>query len=738
MSRIHILSNRLPFSVKNESGEFCLEPSVGGLATGLKSVYKSYNGTWIGWSGIVSDSLDAVASSQVEELLNKEACATVPLSQEDIELYYEGFSNKTIWPLFHYFTQRTEYNEKEWGAYEQVNRKFADRALSVLEPGDTIWIHDYQLFLVPQLIKERMPTVTIGFFLHIPFPSFEIFRQLPWRMELINGILGSDLIGFHTYDYERHFLSSVRRLLGYEIILNKIFTSDRVIMVDAFPMGIDFDRFNRQSFLQAEQTPMESSDFHQELNAFMQQSPNRKLILSIDRLDYTKGIPHRLKAFRHFLQSHPEYHQKVTLIMLAVPSRDNVEQYQILKKEVDELVGNINGVFGSINYTPIWYFYRSLPFEDLVSLYRLCDVLMVTPVRDGMNLVAKEYVASRTQGDGVLVLSEMAGVAKEMSEALIVNPNNETEMSLALFQALEMTPAEQKQRMAIIQQRIKRYDVFKWADDFVEALFKVQALQNDLAAKKITTSIRRQLVERYNLAQNRALFLDFDGTLVPFHKDPQAATPDSELLEVLERLCRDNRNHITIISGRDKVFLEKHLGHLPVNMIAEHGIWHKQHHQAWNMPSIVNNTWIPDIRPILESFVDRTPGTFIETKGYSLVWHYRNAEPEQAEKRANELKDALTHFIANLNIEIMEGNKVIEVKNGGINKGVAALQILGQNRPDFLLAAGDDWTDEYMFRELPDHTISIKVGLNRTRALYKIESVKEMRSFLKELAWTLT
>lgn len=300
MSRIHILSNRLPFSVKSESGEFSLEPSVGGLATGLKSVYKSYKGIWIGWSGIVSDNLDADASVRVEELLNKESCAMVPLSQEEIELYYEGFSNKTIWPLFHYFTQRTEYNEKEWLAYEQVNRKFADRALSVLEPGDTIWIHDYQLFLVPQMIKERMPTVTIGFFLHIPFPSFEIFRQLPWRMELINGVLGSDLIGFHTYDYERHFLSSVRRLLGYEIILNKIFTSDRVIMVDAFPMGIDYDRFNRQSFLQAEQTPTESSDFHQELNAFMQQSPNRKLILSIDRLDYTKGIPHRLKAFRHF------------------------------------------------------------------------------------------------------------------------------------------------------------------------------------------------------------------------------------------------------------------------------------------------------------------------------------------------------------------------------------------------------------------------------------------------------
>lgn len=438
MQKIHIVSNRLPFSVKEEGENTTLEASVGGLATGMKSIYKDYGGTWIGWTGLDSDTLDADKQKKVDQLFKQEKCASVHLNSEEIQLFYEGFSNRTIWPLFHYFTQYADFNNEDWETYKAVNQKFADATIDTLEDGDSVWIHDYQLLLVPEMIKSKKPNVTIGFFLHIPFPSYEVFRILPWRKEIIQGMLGADLIGFHTYDYERHFFSCVRRLFGYEISFNQIHIDERIIIADSFPMGIDYEKFKKSAQDVGMKSIKEKSELHKELDKYFLASPNRKLILSIDRLDYTKGIPNRLKAFGRFLEKYPEFRKKVTLIMLAVPSRDQVDHYQQLKKEVDELVGQINGTYGSINYAPIWYFYRSLPFSNLIELYSSCDVALITPVRDGMNLVAKEYVASRLNNTGVLILSEMAGVAKEMGEALIINPVDEEEMADSINQALTM------------------------------------------------------------------------------------------------------------------------------------------------------------------------------------------------------------------------------------------------------------------------------------------------------------
>lgn len=734
MKKIHIVSNRLPVSIEKNKDQISLTPSVGGLATGMRSIYKEYGGKWIGWAGLNSDDLTQQETREIHEKLVDENCLAVHLTREEIILYYEGFSNNVIWPLFHYFVQFIEYNSDYWEAYKKVNRKFADKTLETINDGDTVWIHDYQLLLVPEMIKTQKPNVTIGFFLHIPFPSFEVFRTLPWRKELIKGMLGADLIGFHTYDYERHFFSSVRRLLGYEISFNQIHVEDRIILGDAFPMGIDYKKFSNTATEIFQRTLPERSELHRELERYFQDSPGRKLILSIDRLDYTKGIPNRLRAFELFLDRYPGFLNQVTLIMLVVPSRSEVEQYKQLKREVDELVGKINGRFGDINYTPIWYFYRSLPFHNLVELYSSSDVALVTPVRDGMNLVAKEYIASRVNKTGVMIISEMAGVSKEMGEAVIINPNNESEIAEAIHQALTMPLQEQHDRMQYLQQRISRYDVFKWAGEFVKSLRKTESIQQNFLAKLITSSVKTGIVKKFKTAKKRALFLDYDGTLVGFKNDPQAASPDKALLDLLTSLLTDDRNTVTIISGRDRDTLEKWFGSFKLNLVAEHGVWLKNRGGQWQMLHNISSHWKPIIRPILETYVDRTPGTFIEEKNFSLVWHYRKAELEQGELRANELKDELRNMIANDNLEIMEGNKVIEIKSGGVNKGVAAMQFLANQQFDSVLAVGDDWTDEFMFRELPADSVTIKVGLNNTAAIYKVESVDAVRLLLKALA----
>ena len=734
MKKLHIVSNRLPFSITYEEDKPGLEPSVGGLATGMNSVYKDFNGKWIGWPGIASDTKSPIELKQMEALLAKEGCESVHLTEHEVEEFYEGFCNNTIWPLFHYFPQYVDFHSEFWEAYVAVNRKFADKTLEVLGEGDYVWVHDYQLMLVPEMIKRERPDITIGYFLHIPFPSYEVFRILPWRKELLKGLLGADLIGFHTYDYERHFLSSVRRLFGYEISFNQIHIDDRILLADAFPMGIDYDKF-AEAASRIHQTPLKDrSEVHRELEKYFLMDPERKLILSIDRLDYSKGIPNRLRAFDKFLERHPEYHGKVSLIMLAVPSRNNVIHYQRLKSEVEELVGSINGLYGNINYTPVWYFYRSMPFQNLVEMYSMSDVALITPVRDGMNLVAKEYVASRINQTGVMVLSEMAGVVKEMAEAVVINPNDEDETERAILQALEMSREEQGKRMLSMQKRLKRYDVFKWAKDFVGALQRVNRLQQDFLAKKITDKIALELVARYKKAKKRAIFLDYDGTLKGFKDDPQEVQPDAELEHLIEKLTSIEQNVVTIISGRDKETLGRWFEGKQVNLICEHGVWLKRLGGDWEMLANASNSWMPMIRPVLDSYVDRTPGSFLEEKNYSLVWHFRGAEAELGELRAKELRDELTGFVANHNLEIMEGNKVVEVKTGGINKGAAANNFLMNMDADFIMAMGDDWTDEFLFRELPETAVTIKVGIKHTSAAYKLETVEAVRKFLKQLA----
>lgn len=731
MDKTIIISNRLPVQLQISNGNINAIPSVGGLATGMKSVHSGSESLWIGWSGLMDEDTPPELEDKIDEALAENGCAKVKLNAKEIDGFYYGFSNRTIWPLFHYFLEYSEFELDFWETYKSVNQKFADAIIEKSDEDDTIWVHDYQLMLVPQMVREKRPETSIGFFLHIPFPSYEIFRTLPWREEILEGLLGSDLIGFHTYDYERHFLSSVRRLLGLEVSFNEIFMDNRAIKVDSFPMGIDYKKFHEAANAHGQKSNKERSDLQLRLDNHKASAPDTKLILSIDRLDYSKGIAKRLNAFEYFLKKYPEYQEKVRLIILAVPSRSNVPQYQLLKKEIDELVGRINGELSTVNWTPIWYFYRSLPFDNLIDLYTSSDIAWLTPLRDGMNLVAKEYIATRTDKTGVLILSEMAGSAYEMNEALQINPNNFEEQADALKHAINMPKEEQMDRNTFLQKRLERYNVEVWANEFMNALNEKRDLGRAFVSQKMSKEILSSIVKQYTKAKKRLLFLDYDGTLAGFHKDPQKASPDEELYDLLDQLQEQENTTLFLISGRDKQTFGRWFQSKKYNMIVEHGVWISKNGEDFRMLEQVKGDWMGKIRPVLESFVDRTPGSFIEEKNYSLAWHYRNTDPDFGEKRATELNTVLRSLIGNDDISVLNGNKVMEVKSSNVNKGRASVRMLGEDNYDFVFAIGDDWTDEFMFQELPDSAVTVKVGLKKTQAKYHVENTKKVRELLK-------
>ena len=728
MSKNIIVSNRLPVQAESKDGEWFFTPTSGGLATGLRSFHSEGKSLWIGWPGISSDSLDKKSKRQInEDLLERQFCP-VFLNEKELDDFYFGFSNKCLWPLFHYFIEIHKFDLIQWQSYIEVNQKFADEVLKVVKDGDKVWIHDYQLLLCPQMVKDINPNVTIGFFLHIPFPSFEIFRIFAKREELLKGMLGADLIGFHTYDYERHFLSSVKRILNLEVNFNIILHQGREIVVNTFPMGIDFKKFEEAARKNLRISP-NSSALKRQINTHKLANEG-KLILSIDRLDYTKGILNRLLAFERFLDTNPEYHDKIRLVMLAVPSRSKVPQYKILKRQTDEVVGRINGKFASVNWTPVWYYYRSMPFENLIDLYVSSDVAMITPLRDGMNLVAKEYLATRINNDGVLILSELAGASKELPQAISVNPFDIEQLSQAIKTAVEMPLKDQKERNIILRNRIKRYDINKWSSNFIDTLSETSKKEFTSKVKLVTPVVAKKIVKSYQESKKRLLLLDYDGTIIGFNENPEKVVPPKSLLDLLENLNSHENTDVVIMSGRTYTFLDKHFSGLNLTLVAEHGLYLKQKDGDWHKKKGLSNKWIEHLLPVLNTFTDNTPGTFIEHKTNSLSWHYRKADPELGTQRAVELKTVLKSLLPN-DLTLMDGNKVLELIPSNTNKGTSALDLINQKKYDFCLAAGDDITDESMFSSLPSRSYKIKVGKKKTSAEHYMRNIDQFLELLK-------
>ena len=717
-----IVSNRLPVKIQEKEGVYHSSASEGGLATGLGSVYQNGDNVWIGWPGTeIIPEKEQEITNQLHELSLK----PVFLSQQEISEYYEGFSNEVLWPIFHYYASTySNYRQSNWEFYQQVNQKFADAVLSVANPGDTIWVHDYQLMLVPALVREKLPDVSIGFFLHIPFPSFELFHLIPWRNELLKGLLGADLVGFHTFDDVQHFTLSCARLLNVNLSANIISLPDRLVVAEAFPMGIDEQKYAALAI--TEKVKQEIEQLKESLNG-------AKIVLSVDRLDYSKGILQRLLAFEELLRKNPEFIGKVVLYMIVVPSRDTVPQYKHLRDEIDKRVGNINSLFRTINWSPVHYFYRSFPIETLSALYACADVALVTPMRDGMNLVSKEYVASRTNNTGVLILSEMAGSSRELIDALIVNPNNTVMMAETIKKALEMPVEKQQSRMVKLRKIVSKFNVTHWVKIFMERLREVKEQQQSLHTRYISEVTTKAIYKIYAKTCHRIFFLDYDGTLVGFNADPKKASPDEGLYRILQDLAADHSNTVVLISGRDYQTLENWFGHIPVTLIADHGAWQKLNGTWESMPSL-DDQWKKTVYPVLETFSDRTPGSFIEEKTYSLVWHYRNVGAGLGELRAGELVNNLHYITGNQGLQILPGNKVIEIKNIEINKGRAVSAMLHQSQYDFALAIGDDHTDEDTFKAMPDNSVTIKVGSSSSAAKYYLNDVKEVRNLLQGFA----
>ncbi|MCU0913685.1 MAG: bifunctional alpha,alpha-trehalose-phosphate synthase (UDP-forming)/trehalose-phosphatase [Planctomycetes bacterium] len=730
--RLLVVSNRLPVVTVEEKGQLLFREGAGGLVSGISAYLDSLRGSslagpqyrWIGWPGVTV--AEPGPQAHVTAALARLRAHPVFLTDRSMDKFYHGFCNKTIWPLFHYFPSYVACEESFYAHYRCVNRIFCDAVAPLVQPDDVVWIHDYHLMLLPQMLREQRPDATIGFFLHIPFPSFEMFRLLPgaWRTEILEGLLGADLIGFHTYDYTQHFLHSVLRVLGHEHTMGRILLPNHLVKVDTFPMGVDFQKFQAAARQQVDRTGAIPDAALKDL----------KVVLSVDRLDYTKGILNRLQGYELFLEQNPSWQQNVVLVLVVVPSRIGVDQYQEIKRQIDELVGKINGKFGRVDWTPVLYQYRYLPFEPLVSLYARSHVALVTPLRDGMNLVAKEYLASRTDGTGVLIVSEMTGAAKELAEAVLINPNNVGEIAVALRTALEMPESEQMRRNEVMQERLRRYDVVRWADDFLSQLPTLKAEQQRLRSRLLGVPARRRLLDKFRQAPQRTIFLDYDGTLVSFTDHPRQARPSRDLLTLLRTLAQGAGTDVVLVSGRDKATMGDWFGDLDLALVAEHGAWIKRRRDNWRLAQPLNNGWKSSLLPILQTYADRLPGAFLEEKEYSIVWHYRRADLELASTRVKELVDDLVSYTANIDVQVQQGNRIVEVRCGGINKGVAALTFLPKEGAGFVLAIGDDWTDEELFRALPVSACTLLVGNRHTWAKYNLRNHEEVLELLREMS----
>jgi trehalose 6-phosphate synthase/phosphatase len=702
------------------------------LATGLRGPHERSHGLWLGWPGDLPR-LTAAQQRELEQRFEERRLVPVHIGRRELKNFYEGVSNGVLWPLFHYQTDQLTPEVQGWQEYRQVNEHFARVVADRLRPQDIVWVHDYHLMLVPGMLRQMVPDARIGYFLHIPFPSSELFSLLPWREELLEGLLGADLIGFHTPSYLRHFATTIQRVLGQETDIDHVLHDGRDTRLGVFPMGVDVDAWSSRS---------EEPDVYQEAERIREEARGRKIIIGIDRLDYTKGLEPRLAALDRLFSRDPELAQRVRMIQVTVPSREGVEAYAGLRRRIDELVGRINSTYATLGAVPIHRLHRAMSERDVAALYAAADVLLVTPLRDGMNLVAKEFVAARNDEDGVLVLSEFAGAATELGEALHVNPYDVDALAGTIERALTMPRDERRERMTALRRRVQEHDVHRWASAFLDALTadrtRASATSMDLASMPVL----RRLFDRLRPDQDLVVLIDYDGTLVPFAERPIDAIPDSESLDLLLRLSQRPRTRVHVISGRSRASIEAWLGHLPVGLHAEHGLWSRVRPDGeWRTNVNTKVEWREPVRKLMEHFTSTTGGTFIEDKTASIAWHYRTATADHSDEatfgdmQARELRLLLNELLSNAPVEVIAGNKVVEVRPHGLHKGIIVPSILADSPEHALLVAlGDDRTDEDLFAALPDGSLTIKVGDGDSRALYRIGNVEEARRVIGALA----
>jgi trehalose 6-phosphate synthase/phosphatase len=729
--RLVVISNRLPVRLQQLADGWRAERSSGGLATAMNPILRRSGGLWIGWPGSSAGIGDPRRQEIIDRWAAQDHLISVELPAETAHHFYEGYANQTLWPLFHYFPSQITFDPNGWAAYREANERFRDAAVRHYRPGDEIWVHDYQLMLLPRLLREALPEARIGFFLHIPFPSSEVFRILPERADLLEGLLGADLLAFQTHSHLQHFRSTLLRVLGRESHIDQLEVGGRSVALEALPIGIAPEEFT--DLLKRREAAAHLAELKQRFHG-------KQILLSVDRMDYTKGIPERLRTFRRLLEKAPGLRRRVVLIQVAVPSRERISSYEALRRQVNELVGEINGQFATPDWTPVVYIRRGISRAQLVALYSSADIGWVTPLRDGMNLVAKEYVACKQDSGGVLLLSEFAGAAEDMGEAVMVNPYDEERTAAALEAALNLSPEKRRPRMEALRQRVERNNVFAWAERFIALLRRAAASRAESPTDRPPPLNWDAIIAAYREAGRRLLLLDYDGSLVSYAARPELATPPDELRSILRALVDSRKNSVMIVSGRKRTDLAEWFGDVP-------GLWLAAEHGAMIRPAgssewrplrpDLSREWMQRVLPVLEHFVERTPGSFIEQKEYSLVWHYRLAESKFAEWLAHELVAMLEDMLAETELRAMRGRKIVEVKPLWIQKGAVAAKFLADCGPaDFEFAIGDDRTDEDSFQALRPESWTIRVGGGRSRARFSLPDPDSVRALLARFGET--
>ncbi|KAG9154909.1 hypothetical protein Leryth_015536 [Lithospermum erythrorhizon] len=560
---------------------------------------------------------------------------------------------------------------------------FADVVNQHYEEGDVVWCHDYHLMFLPECLKKHNSSMKVGWFLHTPFPSSEIHRTLPSRSELLRAVLAADLVGFHTYDYARHFVSACTRILGLEGTPDGVEDQGRLTRVSAFPIGIDSERFIRA---------LEIPKVQEHIRELKERFAGRKVMLGVDRLDMIKGIPQKILAFEKFLEENPYWREKVVLLQIAVPTRTDVPEYQKLTSQVHEIVGRINGRFGTLIAVPIHHLDRSLDFHALCALYAVTDIALVTSLRDGMNLVSYEFVACQDAKKGVLILSEFAGAAQSLGAgAILVNPWNVTEVAAAIGQALNMSAEEREKRHRHNFHHVTTHTAQEWAETFVSELNDT-VIEAQLRIKKVPPRLNiSDAIMRYLQSHNRLLILGFNATLTEASDMPSRRGGDQirdmelklhpELKEPLSALCSDPKTTIVVLSGSDRKALDENFGEYNLWLAAENGMFLRSTKGDWmtTMPEHLNMDWVDSVKHVFEYFTERTPRSHIELRETSLVWNYKYADIEFGRLQARDMLQHLwTGPISNASVDVVQGLRSVEVRSVGVTKGAAIDRILGE------------------------------------------------------------